>query len=216
MKYVKLLLLIAALSVSISCIGCTDDDDVPSDDLASYLNETNAVIEAGDVYDAYILINGEPELIQLMRVWSNQGYNVDYPLEYFEYYTNSGANYLTDSGSDCFVWSLDNQASPQNYVEICRLSESMSNTADRLEQQLSLQFANVGRAAVQFNVCTAELLCCTDPTDDSLPTDTLLDCYIVHSNDGCRVIEVHYTHDSVDSIYPYLKALLDEVQLSVG
>ena len=215
MKKTIVILLTLLASCAVVC-SCSRETLPEATDLADYLNETNAVIGAGDTYDEYILIDDQPMSVGLMRIFSNQGYNVDYPYMYFEYYTDRNSNYLTDSGSDRFIWAQDSQSAPVNYIEISRLSSGMADTADLLEQKLAEQFECISRTPAQFNVCSAELLRCSAPTDSTIPADALLDCYVVNCSDGCRVVSVHYTETSADTVYPYMQALLDRVELAIG
>ncbi len=193
--------------------GCAQQNNPPqTDSLADYLNETAAVIGAGDTYDSVAYICGQPMDIRLMRVISPRGYVLDYPFEYFEYH----ADETSGSGRDVYLWCADDMDASVHYVEISRLPNSMEDTACMLRTELEGIFGSVGQAAVELNGCTAQLLCCTEPTGSALPSDAQLDCYVVHADDGCRVVTVSYTLSHVDEVYPLMVAALDTFTPSVG
>lgn len=185
-------------------------EDAPEPTLADQLNQSNAVIGAGDVYDAVAVIGGADTDVRMMRVYSARGYNIDFPLEQFDYTTAGGSDFFHYIGAD-------GTADGQCFVEISTSHESMDECVQRLTRELSGRFASVGSAAVELNGYTATLVYCESPAPDSgLQADMLLDCFAVHSDDGCRIISVNYTLSSDSAAYQYMTFMLNTFTPTVG
>ena len=208
-------LLSIVLSLLIVCAisaGCENKENAGSHDestLADQLNDSNAVIGAGDIYDSVIYLEGEQVDIQLMRVFSSY-YYIDYPFNQF--------NYISTEAGDFFNWHLDDPDQMRNYVRIYTSSEPQMTAADNLETALLSDFAVVERSFVQLNYYNnAQHIFCSSPLDNTvIPSDATRNYYVLSAECGSVIAEACCTLESLEGIYQYMYAMLETIEPTYG
>ncbi len=140
----------------------------------------------GERFESVITIEGMEETVHYEHIRNESiGFEIDYDYENFQR--------RSEADRECFVSVWDDAASPENYLEIRRLSQDAETAAASIAGELSERYeVGWGTYTLERAGDCIRLDASVDANDTSQMMDQLQTVYIIPASDGCYVATEHY------------------------